>query len=95
MLLVAAASHPLGLVANDPKAIAEQLPDYRRFVSHDTSTQSVMYNEGLTTGNQVLYVQPMGQKNQAQLAGVGVGHLPRKLGRTFGTARIPRLINWW
>ena len=78
MLLVAAANHPLSRVANDPQAIAEQLPHYRRIVTHDTAKHNVLRNEGLTTGKQVLYVQSMEQKIQAQLAGLGVGHLPRK-----------------
>lgn len=79
MLLVAAANHPLGLVASDHKAVAAQLPHYRRIVTHDTATKNVMRTEGLSTGRQVLYVQTMEQKIQAQLAGLGVGHLPRKL----------------
>ena len=83
MLLVAAASHPLSLVSNDPQAIAEQLPHYRRIVTHDTARHEVMRTEGLTTGKQVLYVQNMQQKIQAQLAGLGLGHLPRKMIQTY------------
>ncbi len=79
MLLVAAAHHPLGLIARNPQAIAAQLPDYRRIVTHDTTRHNVMRSEGLTLGKQVLYVQTMEQKIQAQLAGLGVGHLPQKL----------------
>lgn len=79
MLLVAAAGHPLGRIANNPQAISEQLPHCRRIVTHDTAKHNVMRAEGLTTGRQVLYVQTMEQKIQAQLAGLGVGHLPRKL----------------
>jgi len=79
MLLVAAAGHPLAAVADDPQAIAGQLPHHRRVVTHDTAKYNVMRNAGLTTGRQVLYVQTMEQKIQAQLAGLGVGHLPRKL----------------
>lgn len=82
MLLVAAASHPLAQFAKDPRTIAEQLPNYRRIVTHDTAKQNVMRAEGLTTGKQVLYVQTMEQKIQAQLAGLGVGHLPRKFIQT-------------
>lgn len=78
MLLVAAANHPLGLIANNPQAIAEQLPHYRRIVAHDTAKHNVLRNEGLSIGKQVLYVQNMEQKTQAQLAGLGIGHLPRK-----------------
>ena len=79
MLLVVAATHPLAQIADDPDAIAKQLPHCRRVVTHDTAKYNVMRNEGLTTGTQVLYVQTMEQKIQAQLAGLGVGHLPRKL----------------
>ena len=73
-----AASHPLASLANDPHTIAEQLPHYRRIVTHDTAKHNVMRAEGLTTGKQVLYVQTMEQKIQAQLAGLGVSHLPCK-----------------
>tara|TARA_R110002049_G_scaffold308057_2_gene510757 strand:- start:3758 stop:4687 length:930 start_codon:yes stop_codon:yes gene_type:complete len=79
MLLVAAASHPLAPMANDAQTVARQLPLHRRVVTHDTAKHNVMRNAGLTTGTQVLYVQTMEQKIQAQLAGLGVGHLPRKL----------------
>jgi len=79
MLLVAADNHPLGLIANDPQAITEQLPLYRRIVIHDTARHNVMRAEGLTTGKQVLYVQNMEQKIQALVAGLGIGHLPRRL----------------
>ena len=79
MVLVAATSHPLARLANDPHTTAEQLPHYRRIVTHDTAKHNVMRAAGLTTGKQVLYVQAMEQKIQAQLAGLGVGHLPRKL----------------
>lgn len=79
MLLVAAADHPLSLIASNPHDIAEQLPHYRRIVTHDTARHDILRNTGLTTGKQVLYVQSMAQKIQAQLAGLGIGHLPRKL----------------
>jgi DNA-binding transcriptional LysR family regulator len=79
MQLVAASHHPISRLAANPQAIAEQLPDCRRIVSHDTAKFNVLRNEGLTIGKQVLYVQTMEQKIQAQLAGLGVGHLPRKL----------------
>jgi DNA-binding transcriptional LysR family regulator len=79
MQLVAAANHPISRLADNPQAVAEQLPHCRRIVSHDTAKFNVLRNEGLTIGKQVLYVQTMEQKIQAQLAGLGVGHLPRKL----------------
>lgn len=79
MLLVAAATHPLSLVADDPQAVAEQIAHYRRVVTHDTARHNVMRTEGLTTGKQVLYVQTMELKIQAQVAGLGVGYLPRRL----------------
>lgn len=82
MLLVAAANHPISRFAADPQTVAQQLPHCRRIVSHDTAKFNVLRNEGLTSGKQVLYVQTMEQKIQAQLAGLGVGHLPRKLIQT-------------
>ncbi len=79
MLLVAAAHHPLSRIATNAQAISEQLPHCRRIVTHDTAKFNVLRNEGLTTGKKVLYVQTIDQKIHAQLAGLGVGHLPRKI----------------
>lgn len=79
MTLAVSREHPLARHAGDGPSIARELPKYRRVVTHDTARQHVMRNEGLTTGKQVLYVQNMAQKIQAQRAGLGVGHLPRKL----------------
>lgn len=79
MILAAAPDHPLGLIADDADAVAARLADFRRIVTHDTALQQVVRTEGLTIGKQVLYVQTMEQKIQAQVAGLGVGHLPQKL----------------
>lgn len=79
MCLAAAPSHPLAKFANQPDVISKELHRFRRIVTHDTAKQNVMRTEGLTTGQQVLYVQTMDQKIQAQLTGLGVGHLPRKI----------------
>ena len=82
MILVAASQHPLvesmkrrGTSECEP----EELQQYRRVVTHDTATVNVVRNLGLTTGAQVLYVQTVDQKFAAQLAGAGIGHLPRKM----------------
>jgi DNA-binding transcriptional LysR family regulator len=79
MVLAVAPQHPLAQVANQPDTVATLLPQYRRIVSHDTAKREVLRSTGLTAGKQTLYVQSMEQKIQAQLHGLGVGHLPRKL----------------
>lgn len=79
MLLVAAANHPLGRSAKDPKSVEQELPSHRRIVTRDTARHNVTRKAGLISGKQVLYVQTMEQKIQALLAGLGVGHVPRKM----------------
>ncbi len=76
LIPVIAAHHPLAQWAGDQHRIAELLPDIRRVVTHDTAQTSVARNAGLSLGRRILYVQTMEQKVQAQLAGLGVGHLP-------------------
>lgn len=74
---VIASHHPLAEMAQDADALKEVLPKLRRIVSHDTSTENVARSAGLSDGKQVLYVQTLDQKIEAQLAGIGIGHLPR------------------
>jgi len=82
MLLVASSKMPIAKVAGDTEAVSAELAIQRRVITHDTSVQQVMRTEGLRPGNKVLYVQTMEQKVQAQRAGLGVGHLPRRLIQT-------------
>jgi len=78
LIPVIAAHHPMARWAQDSQKISEILPEIRRVVTHDTALTSVARNAGLSLGRRILYVQTMDQKIQAQLAGLGVGHLPQQ-----------------
>jgi len=75
---VIAASHELAGAAKTPKVLATLLPKVRRVITHDTSTIGVTRSAGLSSDGQHFYVQNIDQKTEAILAGIGVGHLPRK-----------------
>jgi len=77
LVAVVAAHHFLARCADDPDTLKQQLPKARRIVTHDTSRDDVVRSAGLVGGRQVLYVQTIDQKIDAQLQGLGVGHLPR------------------
>ena len=74
---VIAAHHPLAELSNKPDTLKANLSKFRRVVTHDTSIVNVVRSEGLSMGNQILYVQTNDQKTEAILAGIGIGHLPR------------------
>jgi len=74
---VIASHHPLAGLANNTDALKAALPKLRRIVTHDTSTVNIARSAGLSMGKQILYVQTVDQKIEAQLAGLGIGHLPR------------------
>jgi DNA-binding transcriptional LysR family regulator len=82
---VIAASHQYAKLAQDPQALAAILPKLRRIITHDTSLLEVSRSEGLSNLGQSFYVQNMDQKVEAIVAGIGIGHLPRK--------RIHRYLN--
>jgi DNA-binding transcriptional LysR family regulator len=46
-------------------------------IAHDTTQSSISTSAGLVSDSDALYVQTMDQKVEAQLAGLGIGHLPR------------------
>ena len=77
LIPVIAAHHPMARWARDPERINELLPDIRRVVTHDTAQTSIARNAGFSLGRRLFYVQTMDQKIEAQLAGLGVGHLPQ------------------
>lgn len=77
MIPVIASHHPFAKKAHNADAITSVLPHLRRVVAHDTSTINITRSAGLTTGKQVIYVQTIDQKIAAQLAGLGIGHLPK------------------
>lgn len=83
LIPVIATSHSQASLAQDAKALTEILPKLRRIITHDTSQLEIARSEGLTrllSGNagQSFYVQNMDQKLEAILAGIGIGHMPRK-----------------
>lgn len=74
--LVIAASHPQASKIDNAEQLPGLLPKLRRVIAHDTSKQNILRSEGLSVGQQNLYVQTIDQKHQAILAGLGIGHLP-------------------
>ena len=77
LIPVVASHHPLAKLANDPVALKEALPMTRAVVTHDTAMVNVARNAGFSMGKKVVYVQTMEQKIEAQLAGLGMGHIPK------------------
>ena len=77
MVPVIASNHSFAKFAHDEEALRLALPNLRRVVSHDTSTVNISRSAGLSIGKKVVYVQTIDQKIEAQLAGLGIGHLPR------------------
>lgn len=77
LIPVIAAHHPEAKWAHDPEKMKALLPDIRRVVTHDTAQTSIARNAGFSLGRRIIYVQTMDQKIEAQLAGLGVGHLPQ------------------
>jgi len=77
MIPVIASHHPFANLAHDTEALKLTLPNLRRVVAHDTSTFNITRSVGLSMGKKILYVQTIDQKIEAQLAGLGIGHLPR------------------
>jgi len=76
LIPVISAKHPLAHLAQNKTALEIELPKLRRVVSHDTSLNTVLKSAGLSIGKQVIYTQTIDQKLHAQLAGLGIGHLP-------------------
>jgi len=78
LIPVIAANHELAHTVKIPKAFAPLLPKIRRVITHDTSIIDVARSAGLSSDGQQFYVQNIDQKTEAILAGIGIGHLPRK-----------------
>ncbi|MEM8659503.1 MAG: LysR family transcriptional regulator [Pseudomonadota bacterium] len=74
---VIGAVHPLSQLANDAPRLAEALPTLRRVITHDTSSAGIVRKAGLVDGPSQLFVQNIEQKQQAIIAGLGIGHLPQ------------------
>ena len=77
MVPVIASHHPLARLANDPEALKEAIPMTRTVVTHDTAMVDVTRNAGFSMTKKIVYVQTMDQKIEAQLAGLGLGHIPK------------------
>lgn len=77
MIPVIAKAHPQAHLLSDTKEFEATLPNLRRVVTHDTAAVNIARNAGLSSGKRILYVQTIDQKIQAQLSGLGIGHLPR------------------
>ncbi len=75
---VIAISHKHASLAHDAQALIAILPKLRRIITHDTSMQEISRSAGLSSAGKTFYVQNMDQKVEAILAGIGIGHLPRK-----------------
>ncbi len=81
LLAVIATSHPLKNQLMH--SIDAFLPKVRRVVTHDTSVGEISRTTGLASGGRIFYVQTIGQKLDAIVAGVGIGHLPKHLAEPF------------
>ncbi len=76
-----AAHHPL---ANMPEPLQNlDIMRYRAVSAADTSRNLPPRTSGILTGQDVLTVPDMQAKLAAQLAGLGVGYLPRKLAEQY------------
>ncbi len=93
MLPVIAAHHPYAQYAEDSEALTRYLPRLRRVITHDTAKVNVTRSAGLSIGKRTLYVQTIDQKLQAQLAGLGIGHLPRHRIQHYLDSGELRLLN--
>ncbi len=72
-----APSHPL---ASHPEPLPmREISRYRGAVVADTSRQLLARSAGLLAGQQTLTVPHMAAKRAVQVAGLGVGHLPRPM----------------
>ena len=77
LIPVIAKIHPQAHLLSDPENLETMLPSLRRVVTHDTSAVNIARSAGLSSGKRIMYAQTMDQKIQAQLAGLGIGNLPR------------------
>ena len=76
-------SHKQACIVQDSEALIAVLPTLKRIITHDTSRLEIPRSAGLRSINssragQCFYVQNFDQKLEAILAGIGIGHMPRK-----------------
>tara|TARA_R110002072_G_scaffold28962_1_gene92378 strand:+ start:4930 stop:5829 length:900 start_codon:yes stop_codon:yes gene_type:complete len=77
LALVASRDNPISQFANQPAELDEALRTSRRVIVHDSTQLNISTSAGLISNSDAFYVQNMDQKIEAQLAGIGIGHLPR------------------
>jgi DNA-binding transcriptional LysR family regulator len=77
LALVVAKGHPILKLLSNKEKLDVALMNCRRVIAHDTTLSSISTSAGLVSDSDALYVQNMDQKVEAQLAGLGIGHLPR------------------
>jgi DNA-binding transcriptional LysR family regulator len=70
-------SHPLANL-NEP-LMNSDIVQYRAISAADSSRVLTPYSSGILAGQNVLTVPDMNAKLQAQIAGLGVGYLPKKM----------------
>ena len=75
LALVAARGHPVTRLQGKP--LEDALLTSRRVIAHDTAINRISTSAGLVSDSDAFFVQTMDQKIEAQLAGIGIGHLPR------------------
>jgi DNA-binding transcriptional LysR family regulator len=86
LIFVVAPNHPLATLP-DPLSSSELLR-HRAVVLADTSRELVARTIGLQDGQESLRVPNMQAKAQAQISGLGIGHLPRWLAEPAITAGL-------
>lgn len=89
--MVMAASPSLPITKEEPPISLDNhvLKHTRKVVVHDSSIHGIRHSVGLLEGNQVFYVQTLEQKISAQLAGIGIGQLPkRRIQQYLGSGKL-------
>lgn len=93
LALVAAKNHPILKWLKDSKKLESALSTCRRVIAHDTTRVSISTSAGLVSDSDAIYVQNMDQKVEAQIAGLGIGHLPRaRIQPQLGSGELVELM---
>ncbi|MFL0797336.1 MAG: LysR family transcriptional regulator [Cellvibrionaceae bacterium] len=77
MVLVASPSLPVSQLSRPVAIDHPLLLGSRKVVIHDSSISGIKQSRGLLDGSAFFYVQTLEQKIEAQLAGIGIGRLPK------------------
>ncbi len=74
------AAHPSQAISQLKQPVSPTHPallESRKVVIHDNSISGIKQSRGLLDGSSFFYVQTLEQKIEAQLAGIGIGRLPK------------------